>query len=82
LWKIPDGGLTQPTNEATAVISGHSEKIYFLKFHPLAKDVVATGSFDMTVRIWDLNEEKEMLQLEGHTDQVTNFFLIHISRLL
>jgi WD40 repeat protein len=70
LWRVPEGGLTQPTNEAEAVLSGHAEKIYFLKFHPLARDIIATGSFDMTVRIWDLKEGVEKLQLEGHTDQV------------
>lgn len=70
LWRVPEGGLTEPTNEAEAVLSGHAEKIYFLKFHPLARDVIATGSFDLTVRIWDLKEGVEKLQLEGHTDQV------------
>ncbi|XP_065334723.1 coronin-7 isoform X2 [Cloeon dipterum] len=73
LWTVPEGGLTEPTNEPTTVLSGHSEKIYFLKFHPLARDVVATGSFDMTVRIWDLKEQTEKLQLEGHTDQIFSF---------
>lgn len=63
----------QPTNEATSVLSGHAEKIYFLRFHPLARDVLATGSYDMTVRIWDLKEGTERLQLEGHTDQVMSY---------
>ncbi|XP_071452405.1 coronin-7 isoform X1 [Hetaerina americana] len=73
LWKIPDGGLLEPTNEAECTLPGHSEKIYFIKFHPLASDVLASGSYDMTVRIWDLASGTERIILEGHTDQIFSF---------
>lgn len=43
LWRIPEDGLMEPTNEPESVISAHSDKIYFIKFHPTAKDVFATG---------------------------------------
>ncbi len=52
-------------------VLGHTEKIYFACFHPLARDVLATGSYDMTVRIWDLQTGEEQIQLEGHTDTVS-----------
>lgn len=70
LWIIPEGGLTEPTNMPDSVLEGHSEKIYFIKFHPLASDVLASGSYDMTVRIWDLSRENESIVLHGHTDQM------------
>ncbi|KAJ4439635.1 hypothetical protein ANN_07763 [Periplaneta americana] len=73
LWLIPEDGLAEPTNEPDAVLAGHSEKIYFIKFHPLAKDVLASGSYDMTVRIWDLATKEERIVLEGHTDQMFSF---------
>ncbi|XP_046394755.1 coronin-7 isoform X5 [Ischnura elegans] len=73
LWKIPEGGLLEPTNEAECTLPGHSEKIYFIKFHPLASDVLASGSYDMTVRIWDLASGTERIILEGHTDQIFSF---------
>lgn len=43
LWKIPEGGLTEPTNEAESEFNAHSDKIYFIKFHPTAKNVLASG---------------------------------------
>ena len=49
---------------------GHSEKIYFVAFHPLAKDVLASGSYDMSVLIWDLSTQEKVLKLTGHTDTV------------
>ena len=47
------------------------EKVYFVKFHPLAKDVVASASFDLTCKIWDLAAGEVKIALEGHTESVS-----------
>ena len=49
---------------------GHQEKIYFIKYHPLASDVLASASYDMTIRIWDLTSGEERIKLDGHKDVV------------
>lgn len=49
---------------------GHTEKIYSLRFHPLAADLLASSSYDLTIRIWDLQARVERLRLLGHQDQV------------
>ncbi|XP_059474037.1 coronin-7 [Neocloeon triangulifer] len=69
-WNISDGGLSESTNEPTLILPGIGEKISFIKFHPLARDVLAIGLFDLSVRIWNLKEQKEILQISGHTDQI------------
>ncbi|XP_049958997.1 coronin-7 isoform X2 [Schistocerca serialis cubense] len=73
LWLVPEGGLPEPTNTPDQILAGHSEKIYFIKFHPLAKDILASGSYDMTIRIWDLATQCEKIVLLGHTDQMFCF---------
>lgn len=73
LWKIPEEGLPEPTNAPEREFNAHNDKIYFLKFHSTAKDVLATGSYDMTIRIWDLTTLEMKIQLEGHTDQMFSF---------
>lgn len=70
MWLIPEGGLSEPTNEPTAVLNGHAEKIYFIKWHPTARDVLTSGSYDMTVRIWNLETGADQIILTGHSDQV------------
>ena len=56
-------------------LSGHTEKILFACFHPLAKDILMTASYDMTVRLWDLSrKEAEIMQLRGHQDQVGDVY--------
>ncbi|XP_011141113.1 coronin-7 isoform X2 [Harpegnathos saltator] len=76
LWEIPESGLAEPTNEPKHLIEAHTDKIYLIKFHPLASNVLASASYDMTVKIWDLlllsTTETIIAKftLTGHTDQI------------
>ncbi|KAL6436067.1 hypothetical protein ACFW04_005703 [Cataglyphis niger] len=76
LWEIPESGLAEPTNEPKHVIEAHTDKIYLIKFHPLASNVLASASYDMTVKIWDLSlltsteTAIAKITLIGHTDQI------------
>ncbi|XP_055370712.1 coronin-7 isoform X2 [Condylostylus longicornis] len=72
-WLIPNGGLTEPTNKSEAELIAHLDKIYFIRFHPLAEEVFLTASYDMTIKLWDLKAMKEKLCLKGHTDQIFDF---------
>ncbi|XP_012587123.1 PREDICTED: coronin-7 [Condylura cristata] len=70
LWRVPPGGLKEVLTTPEAELTGHAEKIYALRFHPLAADVLASSSYDLTVRVWDLRAGAERLRLEGHRDQI------------
>ncbi|NXE43014.1 CORO7 protein, partial [Ptilorrhoa leucosticta] len=70
LWRIPEGGLRETLKEPEAVLRGHTEKIYSIRFHPVASDLLVSSSYDMTVRIWELSAGREVLCLQGHTDQI------------
>ncbi|KAM4656444.1 coronin-7-like isoform 4-T4 [Amazona ochrocephala] len=70
LWRIPEGGLQETLQEPEAVLQGHTEKIYSIRFHPVASDLLVSSSYDMTVRIWELSTGREALCLQGHTDQI------------
>ncbi|NWW16626.1 CORO7 protein, partial [Falcunculus frontatus] len=70
LWRIPEGGLQETLQEPEATLRGHTEKIYSIRFHPVASDLLVSSSYDMTVRIWELSAGREVLCLQGHTDQI------------
>ncbi|XP_056010098.1 coronin-7-like isoform X2 [Ostrea edulis] len=70
VWDLPKEGLKEPLTDPTGTLLGHMEKIYFVIFHPLARDIIVTSAYDLTVRIWDLSEMKEVMQLMEHPDQV------------
>ncbi|XP_068555455.1 coronin-7 isoform X2 [Anas acuta] len=70
LWRVPEGGLQDTLREPEAVLQGHTEKIYSIRFQPVAADLLVSSSYDMTVRIWELGAGQEVLCLQGHTDQI------------
>ncbi|XP_014784002.1 coronin-7 isoform X1 [Octopus bimaculoides] len=70
VWNIPEGGLKESVSEPEFMLIGHQEKIYFVRFHPLAKDILASASYDMTVKIWDLTTQEAVIELKGHTSQI------------
>ena len=59
VWKIPETGLSAPTNEPVCKFPAHAEKIQIVKFHPFAKDIIVTSAFDKTVKVWDLTDNDE-----------------------
>lgn len=73
LWRIPDGGLLEPTNTPEQELTAHSDKIYFIRFHPLAQDILLTASYDMSIKLWNLQTMEEKCVLTGHSDQIFDF---------
>uniref|UniRef100_A0A8D0BG53 Coronin n=1 Tax=Salvator merianae TaxID=96440 RepID=A0A8D0BG53_SALMN len=70
LWQVESGGLKETLVEPEVVLRGHTEKIYSIRFHPLANAILASSSYDMTVRIWDVRMGRQALEVEGHRDQI------------
>lgn len=70
LWQVPEGGLVETLTEPDLILHGHTEKIYSIKFHPLASGLLVSSSYDLTVRLWSLDSGKEVKVLTGHEDQV------------
>ncbi|KAL1434831.1 hypothetical protein MTO96_001722 [Rhipicephalus appendiculatus] len=70
VWTIPEGGLHESLTEPDFELKGHTEKVHFVKFHPTAAGVLASGSHDLTVIIWDMETRECKICLQGHTDQI------------
>uniref|UniRef100_A0A672RYJ8 Coronin n=1 Tax=Sinocyclocheilus grahami TaxID=75366 RepID=A0A672RYJ8_SINGR len=70
VWQIPKGGLMETLTEPECVLRGHTEKIYSIKFHPHASSLLASSSYDLTVRLWSLETGEEVKRLSGHQDQI------------
>ncbi|KAI4890469.1 hypothetical protein NFI96_021847 [Prochilodus magdalenae] len=70
VWKVPKGGLVETLTEPECILQGHTEKIYSIKFHPHASGLLVSSSYDMTVRLWDVETGNEVKKLSGHQDQI------------
>lgn len=70
VWEVPEGGLKETLTEPDLILQGHTEKIYSIKFHPLASGIMVSSSYDLTVRLWNLESGEQVKTLTGHEDQV------------
>ncbi|XP_068434786.1 coronin-7 [Clinocottus analis] len=70
VWQVPKGGLKEILTEYEVLLQGHTEKIYSIEFHPLASGLLASSSYDLTVRLWNLENGEQVKLLTGHEDQI------------
>lgn len=60
-----------PTSPSKHTLNGHRKEVTALCFHPLFS-VLATGSEDTMVKIWDWESGELERTLKGHTRMVTD----------
>ena len=53
------------------VLVGHQLPVKKIKFSPYHANILASGSYDMSVKIWDCNVQREINQFEQHTEFIT-----------
>lgn len=87
-WNPQDSLVTLATSGAEGLVNlydlgsempvstlrGHDGRVCRVEFHP-SGDFLASASFDLTWRMWDIHKEKELLLQEGHSKEV--FALSH-----
>src|SRR5262249_21176275 len=60
---------------------GDEKWIFGLCFHPLG-EVLASGSYDKTVKLWHAGTGRLLRTLEGHTDRITSVSFSSDGRLI
>jgi len=70
IWGIPPGGLKETQAEPLVTLTGHQKKINVVKFHPSAEHVVATGSADNFLKIWDAEKGVDKVSVEDHPGNI------------
>jgi WD40 repeat protein len=72
LWNVPDGGLTSNLEVPFATLSGHSKRVMYVDWHPLAANVLVSATAD-EVNLWDVEAGKVAIELpKVHKGQVTS----------
>jgi WD40 repeat protein len=67
IWDFRDASTSKPKNSVDA----HAKEINCLAFNPFSEHLLATGSADHTVALWDLRSLKSKLHsFEGHSEDV------------
>lgn len=61
------------TRQRVIRTGGHTSRIWDAVFHPTLP-LIATGSMDQRIKLWDLNNAREIGVLRGHVDDVIKLF--------
>lgn len=69
LWEIRTGEL-YPIGERLAIFTEHTDRVSTVVFSPDGK-VLASGSQDKTIQLWDINTRSHLKTLTGHEDGIT-----------
>ncbi|CAG8485301.1 2863_t:CDS:10 [Paraglomus brasilianum] len=72
IWNIPDelGEPESPDVTPAATLSGHTKKVGHVLFHPVADNILASSSSDLSIYLWDLTSTSHALTLRGFTDLI------------
>jgi len=68
---IPDGFKTD-LNEAVVTLEGHQKKVLLVHWHPSAANVLASASFDRSIKLWDVEAQAETHSF-AHGDMPQSF---------
>jgi len=70
---IPEGGLHGHQEESAATLAGHDKKLHLVHFHPAAENVLATSSYDLSIRVWDVAKQTQIAGFADHPDLIQSF---------
>jgi hypothetical protein len=72
LWSVPDGGLTATIADPIANLVGHSKRLMYVDWHPLANNVLVSATTD-EVKLWDVEAGQVVTELpKVHKGQITS----------
>ncbi|KAL7507096.1 hypothetical protein ACHAXN_004299 [Cyclotella atomus] len=74
LWDVSsesNGGTAPGAGEALVEFKGHLDFVFSANFSPVS-DLLASGSFDSTVKLWDVRSGSCVSTLPAHSDPVTS----------
>ena len=54
IWRLGPNGLDRSLEEPSVELRGHVERLYCIKYHPYIKNVIASASYDRTVKVWNI----------------------------
>ncbi|ETO34321.1 hypothetical protein RFI_02774, partial [Reticulomyxa filosa] len=52
----------------TVVLEGHNKKVTNCEFHPTANNILATGAFDRTIKVWNIESGANVSTFEDFED--------------
>lgn len=62
--------VSSVSNKPIHEFKGHTSRVFNVVWSPLLTNMIASGSDDRTIRVWDMSEPSKVKVLRGHTHNV------------
>ncbi|GBG29017.1 Coronin-7 [Hondaea fermentalgiana] len=56
VWRLPEDVAADPSEASSEDLAAHQSSVRHTVFHPSVANILASGSQDATVRVWDVNK--------------------------
>ena len=53
------------------LFTGHYGKVNIVRYHPCTEGLLTTASYDLDVKLWDVNSGEELITLKRHPEPVS-----------
>lgn len=68
--KFPAEGLKQSIQDPDVRLQGHGKKVALVEFNPSASSILASGAFDHSIRVWNIESGKNICTYEALDDNI------------
>jgi WD40 repeat protein len=65
LWKVPKKGLTSDVTDSLVALTGHTDAVNVIEFHPTTGRLILSASKDGTVKLWDIEHKTALYSAES-----------------
>jgi len=68
--QFPEEGLTENITKADVLMQGHGKKVVLCQFNPSANSILATASYDRTVKLWNIESQDNIMTFKEPGDNI------------
>ena len=70
LWNIPEGGLKQNITKEFNIYNKHKNKVFFVTFNPIVKEVLCSGTLGSEIHVWNLEKSDSYIELKSEDNPI------------
>ena len=65
IWKIPEEGIAKDIKKEEQIYNGHSKKVNFVSFNPVAEDVICSGACPREIHVWNITKGENYIKMKA-----------------
>ena len=70
LWNMPEGGLKENITKEFNIYNKHKNKVFFVTFNPIVKEVLCSGALGSEIHVWNLEKLDSCIELKSDNNPI------------